>query len=64
MTHDLREAVLLADRVILLSQRPAHVAAEHTIDLPRPRSALDLEGTQKFGNYIRVLSEELLGGKK
>lgn len=37
VTHDVREAVRLGDRVILLSSRPGRVADEVTVDLPRPR---------------------------
>jgi sulfonate transport system ATP-binding protein len=37
ITHDVREAVLLSDRIYLLSPRPARAVREIAIDLPRPR---------------------------
>jgi len=37
VTHNVREAVRLADRVILLSSRPGRIAAEFAVDIPRPR---------------------------
>jgi NitT/TauT family transport system ATP-binding protein len=37
VTHDVEEAVLLASRVIVLSERPAHIKAELTVDLPFTR---------------------------
>lgn len=40
VTHDVDEAVLLADRVVILTPRPGRVAAEERIDLPRPRRRL------------------------
>lgn len=39
ITHDVEEAALLADRVYVLSARPARVKLEAVVELPRPRSA-------------------------
>ncbi|MBP2369111.1 ABC transporter ATP-binding protein [Pseudonocardia parietis] len=38
ITHDVREAAFLSDRVLVLSPRPATVRREITVDLPRPRT--------------------------
>jgi NitT/TauT family transport system ATP-binding protein len=37
VTHNVREAARLADRVVLLSSRPGRVVAEHRVEIPRPR---------------------------
>jgi ABC-type nitrate/sulfonate/bicarbonate transport system ATPase subunit len=37
ITHDIREAVFLSDRVYVLTARPASVRLEQVVDLPRPR---------------------------
>ncbi|MCC6996903.1 MAG: ABC transporter ATP-binding protein [Deltaproteobacteria bacterium] len=41
VTHDIEEAVQLADRVVVLTQRPARIKKELRLDLPRPRLPAD-----------------------
>jgi NitT/TauT family transport system ATP-binding protein len=41
VTHSIEEAILLSDRVIVLTRRPARVKADLMIDLPRPRQEID-----------------------
>jgi NitT/TauT family transport system ATP-binding protein len=56
VTHDLREAVYLADRVLVMSARPGHIIADHRIDLPRPRN-LDTTYRPEFADLVNGLRE-------
>jgi NitT/TauT family transport system ATP-binding protein len=59
VTHDLMEAVTLADRVIVCTRRPATIALEQTIALPRPRDVLNVRFTSAFKEYYDALWERL-----
>ncbi len=61
VTHNVREAARLADRVVLLSSRPGRVAAELPVDIGRPRriespdvSALAVSITDQLREQVRV----------
>jgi sulfonate transport system ATP-binding protein len=41
VTHDIEEALVLSDRVVVMRGRPGRVRREHAIDLPRPRRRTD-----------------------
>lgn len=55
VTHDIDEAVYLADRVVVLSQRPAKVVDVIDIDLPKPRDRV----SEKFLGYKRRIYDLL-----
>ncbi len=55
VTHDIGEAVALADRVVAFSARPGRVAAVHDIDLPRPRDVFRV----RFQPRYQALCETL-----
>jgi NitT/TauT family transport system ATP-binding protein len=48
VTHDIDEAVLMADRVVVLSARPARVVEEIVIDLEQPRDQLTTKESKRF----------------
>jgi len=54
VTHSIPEAVFLADRVVVLSERPGRVVDDVAIDLPRPR-VLDLMGSETFGRLTMAV---------
>jgi NitT/TauT family transport system ATP-binding protein len=59
VTHDLMEAVTLADRVLVCTRRPATIALEQRIDLKRPRDVLNVRFSNEFKDYYDALWERL-----
>jgi NitT/TauT family transport system ATP-binding protein len=58
VTHSVDEAVLLSDRVVLMSSRPGRVVGIETINLPRPRR-LDMVGSAEFAKHVTAIRESL-----
>jgi NitT/TauT family transport system ATP-binding protein len=58
VTHDLREAVYLADTVYVMSKRPGRIITRRDIDLPRPRD-LDITYTERFSSIVLELRERI-----
>ncbi|MDQ0284275.1 ABC transporter ATP-binding protein [Rhodococcoides fascians] len=58
ITHDIREAVYLSDRVVVLSPRPAHVRRQVDVPLPRPRE-LEIVTTPQFAAVEKQLMDVL-----
>ena len=59
VTHNVREAVRLGDRVVLLTFRPGRVKSEFPIELPRPRHLEDLEVASTAREILDELREEI-----
>jgi NitT/TauT family transport system ATP-binding protein len=58
ITHDLREAVFLSDKVYVMSSRPSSIIYEVKIDLPRPRT-LEMELTDDFNHYFSSIRRHI-----
>jgi NitT/TauT family transport system ATP-binding protein len=59
VTHNVREAVRLGDRVLLLTFRPGQVKREYAIDLPRPRHIEETDVARCAGEILSCLREEI-----
>jgi NitT/TauT family transport system ATP-binding protein len=59
VTHNVREAVRLGDRVVLLTFRPGRVKREYDVDLPRPRHLEDVDVAGMAREILNDLREEI-----
>ena len=58
VTHDITEAIALGDRALVLTRRPARIAAEHPIPIPRPRNVKDIFAMPGFAViYERIRAD-------
>jgi NitT/TauT family transport system ATP-binding protein len=64
ITHSIDEALVLGDRVLVMSKRPGRMKAEFKVDFPRPRRVYDLKAEPAFGKMSRdiwtLLREEVI----
>jgi NitT/TauT family transport system ATP-binding protein len=63
VTHDLREAVFLADRVFVMSARPGRILAERKIEFARPRD-LDVTFKPEFQDIVQELREHIVRARQ
>jgi NitT/TauT family transport system ATP-binding protein len=59
VTHDLAEAIALADRVMLMSARPGRIVRVDTVDIPRPRDIFDIHNHPQFRQLYSDIWNEL-----
>ena len=58
VTHSINESLFLADRVLVLTQRPGRIKMDMEVDLPRPRKD-DIRYTPHFGRLARKLRQAI-----
>ena len=63
VTHSIREAVFLSDRVLVMTPRPATIGFETGVKLPRPRT-MDMQEADEFNRYVGLLRNSIEAGTR
>jgi len=58
VTHSIEEAVLMCDRILILSSNPGRVAAEIAVDLPHPRNRLDPDFRRQVDKIYGLMTKK------
>ena len=59
VTHNINEAVALADRIIVMTAHPGTIKSEIPIDIERPRDMFEIRKTEKYNNYVSEITDLL-----
>jgi NitT/TauT family transport system ATP-binding protein len=57
VTHNIEEAVVLADRIIVLGRNPAHIHADFTVEMPHPRDRKAAKFVELVDSIYRILTQ-------
>ncbi|MDH5216479.1 MAG: ABC transporter ATP-binding protein [Gammaproteobacteria bacterium] len=60
VTHDIEEAVFLADRVVRMSSHPGQIVEDHVLDFERPRSLSDLRKDSRYVDLLDHLTKTIV----
>jgi len=63
VTHDLREAAFLADRIFVMSARPGRVLVDRSVGFSRPRD-LELTFTKEFQDIVHELRSHIVRARQ
>ena len=63
VTHDVEEAIFLADRIVVMTPRPGTIKAIVPVELPRPRSRTNSRFVELRAGILRLLYEERSGDR-
>lgn len=68
ITHSIDEAIMLGDRVVVMTAHPGRIKANVPVDLPRPRQIYEIKASPEFGKLVArvwtLLRDEVLRAKE